>query len=130
VALLLDERILGDGRVARTWASTCARGVRIADDDGSGGELSIVALERVMTRYGRELDAGIALDGDALDFGDGRRLRRLRHRAPVDAIARDYLVWECPGHAPLAALATHATAALRYLALRVAAEREEDPTRS
>jgi hypothetical protein len=49
-------------------------------------------------------------------------LRRLRHHAPVDATGRDYLVWERPDEPPLAVIATHATAALRYLVLRLDAE--------
>jgi len=117
--LLLDERIRADGSVARTWARR--EGVRIAlsDDDGTRGALSIAALDRVMSRYGRPLEAGVALDGDALDLEDGHRLSRLRYHAAVDAIARDYLVWQRPGEAPLAVLATHATAALRYLVARL-----------
>ena len=123
--LLLDERILADGQVARTWGCLAAGKLRVDDDAGHAGargELSIEALDRVMCRYGLPLEDGIALDGDALDIGGGRRLRRLRHHAPVDATGRDYLVWERPGEAPLAVLATHATAALRYLVLRLAAE--------
>ncbi len=123
--LLLDERILGDGRHACTWASLAAgrAQVRVDDDDGPSGELSIAALDRVMARYGLPLDGTVALDGDSLELGDGRRLRRLRYRAPVDAIGRDYLVWERPGEAPLAVIATHATAALRYLVLRLDGEK-------
>ncbi len=118
---LLDERILTDGRVARTWATADGDRLRLADDDGTAGALSVAALDRVMARYGRELDDAIALDGDHLALAD-RRLRRLRYRAPVDAIARDYLVWERPGELPVAVLATHLTAALRYLVLRLASE--------
>ena len=93
--------------------------VRIEDDAGSGGALSIAGVERVMARYGKPLADDVLLDGDALDLGDGRRLRRLRHHAPVDAEGRDYLVWEAPGGPPLAVLATHAAAALHYLVLRL-----------
>jgi hypothetical protein len=121
--LLLDERILGDGRHASTWASLAAGHVLVEDDDGISGPLSIAALDRVMSRYGLPLDETIALDGDSLELGDGRRLRRLRHHAPVDAIGRDYLVWERPGEPALAVIATHATAALRYLVLRLDGER-------
>jgi len=128
--LLLDERILGDGRLARSWASLAGARVRVSDDDGPGGELSIAAIDRVMVRYGRPLDDTIVLDpagpahwGDALELGDGRRLRRLRYHAVVDAEGRDYLVWERPGEPALAVIATHAAAALRYLVLRMEAER-------
>jgi hypothetical protein len=119
--LLLDERILADGHLARTFASVSGDRVRVRDDEVDG-ELSVAALDRVMVRYGLPLDESIRLEGDALDLGDGRRLRRLRHHAPVDATGRDYLVWERPNEPPLAVIATHATAALRYLVLRLDAE--------
>jgi len=117
--LLLDERIRGDGSVARSWASCTGSRFALADDDGTAGALSIAALDRVMCRYGRPLEPDIALAGDALELPDGRRLSRLRYHAAVDAIARDYLVWQRPGEPPLAVLATHATAALRYLVARL-----------
>ena len=119
--LLLDERILADGSLARTVATLDGDKLRIRDAEVDG-ELSIAALERVMTRYGLPLDEAISLEGDALDLAEGRRLRRLRYHAPVDATGRDYLVWERPGEPPLAVIATHATAALRYLVLRLDAE--------
>ena len=124
--LLLDERIRPDGQHVRSWASVDGDRIRLSDDDGTGGELSIAALDRVMVRYGLPLESDIALDGDALDLGGGRRLRRLRYHAPVDATGRDYLVWERPDQPPLAVIATHATAALRYLVLRLSAERAQE----
>src|SRR5258706_42532 len=71
--LLLDERILSDGSHARTWARLVGDRVQIVDDDGTHGQLSIEALDRVMTRYGRALDPGVGLDGDplALPCADG-----------------------------------------------------------
>lgn len=119
--LLLDERILADGSCARTIARVDGDKLRIHDAEVDG-ELSVAALDRVMVRYGLPLDEAISLTGDALDLADGRRLRRLRYHAPVDATGRDYLVWERPGEPPLAVIATHATAALRYLVLRLDAE--------
>ena len=127
--LLLDEHILADGRAMRRWASVppgAGARVRVVDDDGSGGELSVAAVDRVMARYGRPLEHGIPLDGDALELGDGRRLRRLRYHAPVEATGRDYRVWERPGEPPLAVVAVHATAALHYLALRLDQERSQE----
>ncbi|MEO6777129.1 MAG: hypothetical protein ABI467_29645 [Kofleriaceae bacterium] len=120
--LLLDERILGDGRHARTYAALEGDRLRISDDDDASGLLSFLAVDRVMCKYGLPLDASIRLDGDMLAL-EGCRLRRLRYHAPVDAEARDYLVWERPGEPALAVIATHATAALRYLVLRLEAER-------
>lgn len=80
------------------------------------GRLPVRAVEAVMRRYGRPLDQGIAPDGPALDLGGGRVLQQMRYRAPVDASARDYLVWRTPGEEPLAALSNGVAAALRHLA--------------
>jgi hypothetical protein len=123
--LLLDERIKADGAHVRTWATLEGERLRVTDDDGATGELSLVAVDRVMCRYGRPLDHGIALEGDALVCGRFR-LRRLRYHAAVDAEGRDYLVWERPDGEPLACVAAMATAALRYLTLRLAAERPQE----
>jgi len=122
--LLLDERILADGNLARTYARRVDDEVEIADDHGVAGRLSVGALDRVMARYGKPLDDGIALEGEALELAGGHTLRRLRHHAAVDATGRDYLVWERTGEPALAVIATHATAALRYLVLRLDGERE------
>lgn len=120
--LLLDERILADGTHAKTYAKLDGDRVQIVDSDGTHGLLSVAALDRVMTRYGRELEPDIALDGDVLDLPGGYRLRRLRYHAVVDAEGRDYLVWERSGADPLAAVGTMVTAALRYLVLRLASD--------
>jgi hypothetical protein len=120
--LLLDERILADGTHAKCFASVSGDRIKIQDDDGTQGELSVTAIDRVMTRYGRPLESGVALEGESLTIGQ-YRLRRLRYHARVDADGRDYLVWERPGEEPLAVVATMATAALRYLVLRLAEER-------
>ena len=74
-----------------------------------------------MCRYGKPLERR-SPRSESLDLGDGRRLRRLRYHAVVDATGRDYLVWERAGEPPLAVMATTATAALRYLVLRLGAE--------
>ena len=128
--LLLDERILGDGLLARTYATFVDGHIRIDDDDAgvphderAHGALSIAAVDRVMARYGLPLEGGLRVDGDILDLPGGRRLRRFRFHARVDAEARDYLVWERPAEEPIAVLATHATAALRYLVMRLTGER-------
>jgi len=123
---LLDERILADGTHARTHALVVGEKIRIQDDDGTAGELSVHALDRVMSRYGRALDDTIALVGDALDLPGGYRLRRLRYHAAVDATGRDYLVWERPDGEPLAAVGTMVTAALRYLVLRLAEQHPQE----
>lgn len=127
--LLLDERIQGDGHLARTYATFVDGQLHIEDEGGTDaarGALSIAAVDRVMARYGLPLEPGVSADGAALDLGEGRRLRRLRYHARVDAEGRDYLVWERPGDEPLAVIATHATAALRYLVLRLGGERSQE----
>lgn len=127
--LLLDERIQADGSHARTWASASGERVAIRDDDGTAGELSVAALDRVMARYARPLEPDLAkqIAGEALELPGGIRLRRWRYHAPVDATGRDYLVWERPGEEPVAVIATMATAAIRYLVLRLVEERGESP---
>jgi len=69
----------------------------------------------VMVRYGVHREERPTATGEGLDFGGGHRLRRFRFHAIVDAEGRDYLVWERPDHEPIAVIATHATAALRFL---------------
>lgn len=120
--LLLDERILADGTHATTFAKLDGDRVQIVASDGAHGALSVAALDKVMTRYGRALKADVVLDGDSLALPGGYRLRRLRYHAIVDAEGRDYLVWEAPGADPVAAVATMVTAALRYLVLRLASD--------
>lgn len=120
--LLLDERILADGTHAKTFAKLDDNRVQIVSTDGTHGALSIAALDKVMTRYGRALDPEIRSDGEVLELPGGYRLRRLHYHAIVDAEGRDYLVWEAPGGDPVAAVATMVTAALRYLVLRLATD--------
>jgi hypothetical protein len=123
--LLLDERIKADGTHARTWAASEGDHLRISDDDGPTGKLSLIAVDRVMCKYGRPLDDGIVLEGESLSCG-GYRLRRLRYHTVVDAEARDYLVWERPDGEPLACIAAMATAVLRYLTVRLAERRSQE----
>jgi hypothetical protein len=112
--LLLDERIAADGRHSQTWATCDGERVVLHDDGAMIGALPIAVVDHVMRRYGRVLDAEIALEGDSLACG-GWTLRRLRHRAAVDADGRDYLVWQRPDAEPLACLATSVAGALRFL---------------
>jgi hypothetical protein len=99
--------------------------VALGEDDGVlllriGQEppvsLPILALERVMERYGKPLAEGIPLEGPRLDLGDGRALHRIRHRARYDVIARDFLVWAVPSREPLVELAVAVSGALVHLA--------------
>jgi hypothetical protein len=124
--LLLDERILADGRHVRTWARVDADDPSrwwLADDDTPGHRLSVSALDRVMCRFGKPLANDVTPEPDALVLRGGT-LRRLRHHAPVDATGRDYLVWEREGQDPLAALGATVAAALRYVVTRLTATTE------
>jgi hypothetical protein len=130
VALLLDERILADGRHVRTWAERDGANVTIRDDEaGIAATISVEGLARVIGRIGRPLDASIVLepDPDAIELADGHRLRRMRYHAPVDATGRDYLLWERDGEEPLAALATSVAMMLRFIALRLNPQKSEGP---
>jgi hypothetical protein len=77
------------------------------------------ALEVVMRRYGTPFD-----DADArrlthvasLALGDGRSLHHIRHLAPFDVIARDWLVYEEPDRERVCVLAVEVTRALTHLA--------------
>lgn len=125
--LLLDERILADGRHACTYATVIDDRIRIRDDAEELGELSIAAVDRVMVRYGRPLEPEVEVTDPGLALTGGYRLRRLRFHAVVDAEGRDYLVWERPDGEPVAAIASMVTGALRYLVLRLTAERAHIP---
>jgi len=127
--LLLDERILADGTHVCCWASASGERIHLRDDAGAervDGALSIVAVDRVMRRYGRPLEAPIPTDTESIDLAGGYRLRRYRFHAAVDATGRDYLVWERPDGEPLAAISTMVTAAFRYLVLRIGAEHPQE----
>jgi hypothetical protein len=75
------------------------------------------ALEAVIARFGGPLEPSEKLGHvAALDLGEGRTLRHVRHRARYDVIARDYLVLEQPHRDPICALATTVAGALDHLA--------------
>ena len=109
-----------------------------ADDDAVGFmvrvgseppvRLPIVALERVMERYGKPLADGVALDGPGAasltlgPLGEGGVLYRIRHLARYDVIGKDFIVWKSgPSSEPVAELATAVSAALVHLARAAAA---------
>ncbi len=123
--MLLDERILADGRHAKTTAILSDDGRLLIADDGEGalGHLSPAAIDRVMVRYGRPLEDDVAVTDPGLELPGGYRLRRLHYHAAVDAMGRDYLVWERPDGEPLAAISPMVTAAIRYLVQRLAGAR-------
>jgi hypothetical protein len=123
--LLIDEHIRLDGTTVHTHLGFADGRVSVTCDDGIHGVLSPGAITKVMERYGKPLDLSIAplpteAESPRLAIGDAGALCMLRFHARVDAEARDYLVWERPGHEPLAALSNGVAAALRYLCLQLA----------
>lgn len=117
--MLIDERLDAGGALHRTTLRREGAQLMLEEDDAALGPLPEVAVRAVMQRYGRPLDEGVvmeALPEAELSLGDGARLRRMRYRAAVDAIGRDYLVWEQGGQEPVAALSITVAAALRHLA--------------
>jgi hypothetical protein len=125
---LIDERLDGEGVVHRTTLRPADHreqkddehpshdGFLVEDDEVLVGRVSVLAVRTVMQRYARPLDPEVELSGPTLALS-GDRLRRWRYRAAVDAIGRDYLVWESDSQGPAAALAVSVTAALRHLAM-------------
>lgn len=92
----------------------------VASDDGVCA-LPGDALVRIMTRYGAPIEDGTKLtDVDAIEIGEGKRLRHVRHLARYDVIAKDWLIYEARGAEPICALANTVASALLHLA-RVAA---------
>lgn len=119
--ILIDEHIRGDGTVVQTHLERDGDHVVVSALDVRG-RLSIGALDKVMRRYGRPLDAEVTIAGPSLALGSGV-LTAFRFHAAVDAMGRDYLAWACPGEEPLAALSNGVAAALRYLVMRLAETR-------
>jgi hypothetical protein len=92
----------------------------VADDERFA--LADVALDAVMVRFGGPLEPAEPISEVAkLDLGGGRALRHVRHLGRFDVIARDYLVHDVPGRAPLCALATTVAGALFHLGRATAA---------
>jgi hypothetical protein len=85
------------------------------------------ALEAVMKRYGKPLDAPESemMVDERLELGEGATLVRFRFMRRYDVIARDYLVLHRAGAESLCEMATSITAALDHLARRFAASRSD-----
>ncbi len=81
------------------------------------------ALEAVMDRYGKPLDANDSdmMIEERLELADACALVRFRFMRRYDVIARDYLALHRPGAEALCEMATSITAALEHLARRFAA---------
>jgi hypothetical protein len=82
------------------------------------------ALDAVMKRFGLPLEPAEPITQvAALDLGDGRAVRHVRHLGRYDVIARDFLVVDAPDGEPLCALATTVSGALVHLGRAAAAAR-------
>jgi hypothetical protein len=114
--LTIHEWTAEDGarKTVRVTGTDGAIAVHAGDEPGV--ELPVLALERVMTRYGKALADGVELDGPRLDLAGGRALHLIRHLARYDVIARDFVVWTTPEREPLAELAVAISGALLHLA--------------
>jgi len=116
--MVLHESLTPDG-APETVAVGAEDGALVLSVDGAASRLPMVALEKVMERYGKPLAEGVRLDGPGsarVDLGAGGALHRIRHRGFYDVIARDFVVWTSPGREPLAELAGSVAAALVHLA--------------
>jgi hypothetical protein len=118
IGFVIDERLDAAGEPHRTTLrhDEHKQGFLAVEDDGVLlGHVSELAVRTVMQRYARALEDQVVVDGPWLALGEDR-LRRMRYRAAVDAIGRDYLVWESGQEPPAAALSISVAAALRHLA--------------
>jgi hypothetical protein len=120
--LRIHETTRADGSLGPIFLFIEDRVLGLRSDEGAF-TLPDGALEAVMSRFGKPLDVSEQLTPvGALELGDGRMLRHVRHLARWDVIARDWLVLEVAGEEPLCALATTVAGALGHLA-RAAARR-------
>jgi hypothetical protein len=119
--LLLHESLSVDG--ARQTVELGVEGESLlVIIDGEAKAIPREALDHVMDRYGKPLEAGTALTGPTLDLGHGVTLQTLRHKTFFDVIARDFVVLTRPGKEPLCELSTAISAVLAHLAHAVAEE--------
>ena len=113
--LKIHETALTDGSLAVTFLVVEEGAMLLASPEGTFA-LPVGALDAVMTRFGKPLEASeVVSEVAALDLGGGDLLRHVRHRARYDVIARDFLVYETTGGDALCALATTVAGALGHL---------------
>ncbi len=113
--LRIDETITASGEPATVHVVVEEGGLAIVAE-GEKYALADVALDAVMRRFGAPLEPAEPIAVVAtLDLGGGRALRHVRHLGRYDVIARDYLVYDVPGHEPTCALATTVAGALVHL---------------
>jgi hypothetical protein len=117
--LTIHEWLTEDGSSQTVTVGVNAGELLVRVGEEAPVSLPILALERVMERYGRPLAEGVVLDGPSLALGEGRVLHRIRHRGRYDVIARDFLVWTTAGSELLVELAVAVSGALVHLARAV-----------
>ncbi|MBS2016214.1 MAG: hypothetical protein JST00_25250 [Deltaproteobacteria bacterium] len=114
--LKIHETTRADGTLGEIFLSHHEGALAIVIE-GEALALPEGAIEAVMAKFGAPLEPGERLgEIAALDLGEGRRVRHVRHLARYDVIARDWLVLEQPGHEALCAMATTVAGALEHLA--------------
>jgi hypothetical protein len=118
--LLLHEATQPNGQLETSWLELAGDELALRSGDAEPLAVPLRVLAGVMRRYGRPLADETSLTGPELLLPSGERLTLLRHLARFDVVAKDYLVFEAPGDAPLAELATAVTAALSFVAKRMA----------
>jgi hypothetical protein len=114
--LKIHETITSTGATSLVHL-TIDGGVLAVVVDGETLPLGEGALEAVLARFGASLEPAEPLIAvGALDLGEGRAVRHVRHLALYDVIARDFLVYGSAGAEALCALATTVAGALDHLA--------------
>ncbi len=116
--LKIDETRTPTGELSSVFLRIDDDALSLVDERGSFA-LPSGALEVVMRRYGAPFD-----DSDSrrltriasLVLGHGHALHHVRHLAPFDVIARDWLVYEHPDRERVCVLACDAARALTHLA--------------
>jgi hypothetical protein len=114
--LTIHEWSTDDGKRQSVRVDEGDEAILVHVGDAPPVSLPLLAVERVMRRYGKPLADGVPLDGPRLDLGNGSALVLIRHLARYDVIARDFLVWTSVGEEPLAELAVAVSGALTHLA--------------
>lgn len=122
--ITIHETIDATGAPVRTRLSSEDERLALAVGD-EVFELPDGALDAVMKRYGKPLDAAERemTIAERLELGSGRALVRFRFMRRYDVIARDYLALYAPDAEPLCEMATAVAAALEHLARRFSAAR-------
>jgi len=116
--VIIDQRIADDGSIERLRLDAEGDAIVLSDHAGARYNVRLEAVVAIMRRYGRPLDDDVALPAAGLALAPNIELRALRHRAPVDAAARDYAVLCVAQRPPIAVLSTVFAGALYHLVKR------------